>query len=436
MNQAIVTVIICVILLVIMLMLKIPLPFCFAGGLMFMVLAGGVAMKSMMLWGVSQIGSATLLASPMFIVAGAYMSGGGIATKLLDFVDTFIGRIRGGLGVVATCTCAIIGAISGSGFTGVAATGPVMIPRMEEQGYPRGYATALVTVSSVLGLLIPPSGILILYGWVTQTSILACFLSTIGPGLLITFLFCIINLIWARKFDLKLDAPMPIKERISLAGTRGISALPALMMPVIILGGIYGGFFTPTEAAVVAVVYAIPIGFFVYKTLNLKEFYKLTLESVCSIGAIMMMIFFCLMLSQTFVMLQVPQKVIDLMFGITDSRIVMMIIINIFLFIVGMIVNDGTGMILCAPILLPLAQQLGITAVQFGAIMAVNLAMGGVTPPYASILYLGMRVGKVEFHEILKPTLVFLICGYLPVVFITTFWEPLSMALPRMLGLV
>ena len=430
------TVAICVLLLIVLLICGVALPFCFGAALMFMAFTGGVLMKSMLLWDYTQIISTTLLASPLFILAGTYMGGSGIATKLLDFVDSFVGRIRGGLGVVSVISCAIIGAISGSGFTCGAATGPVIIPRMTQQGYPRGYATALVTVSSVLGLLIPPSGIMILYGWQTGTSILACFMATVGPGVLIALLFCVINMIWTRKFDLNLEAPMPVHDRMKLAGKRGVIALPALLMPVIILGGIYGGVFTPTEAAAVAAIYSIPIGLFVYRTMTLKSFYKMTLDSLGSIGAIMAMIVFCLMLSQTFVTLRVPEKIIEVLTGVTDSRVLMLIILNLFLFVVGMIVNDATGMLLCAPILLPLALELGVDAVQFSAIMGVNLAMGGITPPYASILYLGMRVGNCPFNEILKPALVFLIFGYVPVVFLTTFWAPLSTWLPSVMGLM
>jgi C4-dicarboxylate transporter DctM subunit len=423
-----------VILLVVLLIMSVPLPYCFGGALLFMSIFGGVSMKSMMLWGFNQMINPVLLASPLFILAGSLMGGSGIAKRLLDFVDAFVGRIKGGLGVISVVTCALIGAISGSGFTGVAATAPIMVPRMVEQGYPRGYSTALITVSSILGLLIPPSTIMILYGWVTETSILACFLSTIGPGIAITITLSAINMIWARKFDLVLEPPMPASEKFRQIINRSWSALPALLMPIIILGGIYGGVFTPTEAAGVAAFYAIPIGFLVYKTMNKKNFYEMTVESSTSIGAIMTMIVFCLMLSQTFVMLQVPQAIIDVFFGLTQNRVLMLIIINIFLFLVGMIVNDATGMILVAPLLLPLAKELGIHPIHFASIMGVNLAMGGVTPPYASILYLGMRIGKCSFNEILKPTLIFLILGYVPIVFLTTFWPELSLFLPRLFG--
>ena len=425
-----------IILLIVLLMLSIPLPYCFGGALMFMAVFGNVSMKSMMLWAYSQSIGTVLLASPLFILAGTFMGGSGVAKRLLDLCDAFIGRIKGGLGIVSVVVCAIIGAISGSGFTGVAATGPIMIPRMVEQGYPRGFATALVTVSSVLGLLIPPSAIMIIYGWITETSILACFLSTVGPGLLVMLLFCIINMLECRKFDLVLMPPIPMKEKLLMTGSRTLVAIPALLMPVIILGGIYGGVFTPTEAAAVAAIYSIPVGLWIYKAMKLKDIKQMLFDSINSIGSIMVMIIFCLMLSQTLTMLHVPQALIKIMFSITQNKVIILILMNIFLFVVGMIVNDSTGMLLCAPLLLPLVKELGISPVHFAAIMGVNLAMGGVTPPYASILYLGMRIGKCEFSEIFGPTMKLLVFGYIPVVFLTTFWPDLSLFLPRLFGFV
>lgn len=193
---------------------------------------------------------------------------------------------------------------------------------------------------------------------------------------------------------------------------------------------------TPTEAAGVAVVYSIPVGFFIYKGLNKNNFFKIAWNSATAVGAIMIMIFFCLMLSQTFVMMRVPQALVELLFGVTQNKVILLILINILLFFVGMIVNDITGIILVAPLLLPLAQSIGINPIQFAAIMGVNLAMGGVTPPYASILYLGMRIGNVEFMDIIKPAMVLLLLGYVPVVFLTSFWPDLSMFLPTLLGFV
>ena len=426
-----------VILLIVLLMFSVPLPYCFGGALAFMAISGGASMRSMMLWGFGQMISPILLASPLFILAGLIMARSGVAEHLLNFADIFVGRIKGGIGVVAVTTCAVIGAISGSGFTGVAATGPVMIPRMVEQGYPRGYATALVTVSSILGLLIPPSVIMIIYGWVTETSILAAFLSTVGPGVAITILFSIINIVLVRKMpSVTLAQELPKTELRARNIQRTLKALPGLSFLFIILGCIYGCIFTPSEAAAVAALVSLPIGFWIYREMNFKTFLETVNESSLSIGAIMTMILFTLMLSQTYVLLKVPQALVEIIFGITTNKVLLLIIINLFLFFVGMIVNDVTGMILVAPLLLPLVTQLGISPIQFAAIMGVNLAMGGVTPPYASILYLGMRIGKCEFHEILKPTMIFLLLGYLPIVFLTTFWAPLSMYLPTLMGFV
>lgn len=428
--------IISLLILVLMLSFGSPLPFCFGGALMYMCFFTPVSMKGMLMWSLQQVLSPVLLCVPLFIFAGSLMSESGIARHLLDFVDTFIGRIRGGLGVVASVTCAIIGAISGSGFTGVAAIGPILIPRMVEKGYPRGYATALITDSSILGLLIPPSVIMIVYGWVTETSILACFLATVLPGILVMLLFSIINLVWARKFPLVLDQKLSMAEMHRQVTQRGFKALPALVMPVIILGGIYGGIVTPTEAAAVAVFYAIPIGFFVYKGLTAKNYMKVAKESAVSVGAIILMIFFSLMLSQCYTMLRIPQAIVQSVFELTTNTTLLLILVNLVLLFVGMIVNDITGMILVAPLLLPLMVAIGVNPIHFSAIIGVNLAVGGVTPPYASILYLGMRIGNVEFHEILWPAMMFVLLGYLPVVILTSFWPPLSMYLPTLMGFV
>jgi len=421
-------------LLVIMLSFGVPLPFCFGGALMTMVFMGGATMKGTMVWGFSQLANPVLLCIPLFVFAGTLMSESGIAASLLKFVNVFVGRIRGGLGVVATVSCAIIGAISGSGLTGVAATGPILIPEMASKGYPRGYATALVANSSILGLLIPPSVTMIIYGWVTDTSILACFLATMGPGLLITVLFSVVNVIMARKFPLVLDPPKPMKETVQEGVTMTSRAIPALVMPLIILGGIYGGIMTPTEAAAVAVIYSLPVGFLIYKGLTFGTFFKAAKNSATSVGAIMVMIVFSLMLSQIFVMEDVPQAMVEAVFTITQNKFLLLILINFLLFFVGMIVNDITAIILLAPLLLPLMGAIGVSPVQFAAIMGVNTAMGGVTPPYASILYLSMRIGKVEFSDVIKPAMILIIFGYVPVVFLTSLWPKLSLFIPGLFG--
>lgn len=423
-----------VLVLVILLTLGVPLPYCFGAALMVMSLVGGTTMKGNMLWGVGQLGNPILLALPLFVLSGAIMSKSGIAASLLHLVNIFVGHIRGGLGVVAAVSCALIGAISGSGLTGVAAIGPLLIPEMAKRGYPREYATALVANSSILGLLIPPSVTMIIYGWVTDTSILACFLATLGPGLLIMTSFSVVNLIMARRFPLILEErPVGrafLKEALSRTGT----ATPALFMPIIILGGIYGGIMTPTEAAAVAVIYAVPVGFFIYRGLTWDGFLGAGKEAATAVGAIMFMVLFSMMLSQMFVYEGIPQALVSSIFEITQNKVVLLILINLMLFIVGMVVNDVTAIILIAPLLLPLMNALGVSPVQFAAIMGVNTAMGGVTPPYASILYFAARIGDVKVTRVIRPAMILIITGYVPVVFLTSFWPDLSLFFPRLFG--
>jgi tripartite ATP-independent transporter DctM subunit len=416
-----------------LLSLGVPIMLCFGGALCFMSIVGGVTMKGMMMWGLQQILSPTLLCIPLFIYAGSLMSDSGIAKYLLEFVDVFVGRVRGGLGMVATISCALIGAISGSAFTGVAATGNMLIPEMVNRGYPRPFATALVTSSSILGVLIPPSTPMIIFGWVTGTSVLACFLATVIPGLVTVVIFCLINKIYSARFPLIMLPPLSREEKKKEFISRGWKALPAIAMPIIILGGIYTGVMTPTEAAAVAVAYAIPVGFFIYKGLNARVWYKVSIGSAVSVGTIMVMILCSMMLSQTYVMLQIPQMIVEAVFSITESKILILILINLLLLFVGMIVNDATGIILCAPLLQPLAMAIGLDPVQYAAIFGVNLAIGSLTPPYASLLYLGMRIGQVEFTEILPPVMIFLV-GYIPVMLLTTYVPAVSLFLPKLLG--
>lgn len=420
--------------LVILLTVGVPLPFCFGGALMVMSIGGGISMKGNIMWGAGQLMNPILLAIPLFVLAGTIMSQSGIAASLLRFLNAFVGHIRGGLGIVASVSCAIVGAISGSGLTGIAAIGPLLIPEMEKRGYPRAYATALIANSSILGLLIPPSVTMIVYGWVTDTSILACFLATLGPGLLVTFNFAVINMIKARKFPLVLDEKLPLKGMLKEVKTRTTHAIPALLMPIIILGGIYGGIMTPTEAAALAVIYSIPVGFWIYKGLTWKTLLESGKESATAVGSIMFMILFSLILSQMFVVENIPAELVKVVFSITENKVLLLIFLNIMLFLVGMIVNDITAIILIAPLLLPLMTAMGISPIQFAAIIGVNTAMGGVTPPYASILYLGARIGKVKFSEVIGPAMMLILWGYFPVVILTSAWPELSLFLPTFFG--
>ncbi|MEL7606511.1 MAG: TRAP transporter large permease [Sedimentibacter saalensis] len=432
-----------IVILVLLLMIGIPLPFVFGGGLIVMVLFGDINVLGLMIWGFNQMLSPVLLASPFFMLTGTLIAESGIAEKLMDLANVFIGKARSGLGIISILTCGILGAISGSCFTGVAAVGPVLIPEMVKRGYERGFASALVTCASVLGALIPPSIPIIIYGWVTGTSVLGSFLSTVVPGLLVIITFSTINYIYVKKLPAETEdgfmsaqgngatvASLKLNSKLFTI----VKAIPGILIPVIILGGIYGGIFTPTEAAAVAGALALFVGFFIYRQLTPKKTYKIFKSSSISIGAIMVMMMLCLMLSQTFVMLKIPQQLVKIIMGLTSNKFVILILINIFLTFMGMIVNDSTAIILTAPLLLPLIIELGMSPIQFAAIMTINLAAGSLTPPYASVLYFGMKIGDVKFDEIIGPAMKILLIGYVPVLILTTFIEPISMFLPTLLG--
>jgi len=336
-------------------------------------------------------------------------------------------------------TCGILGAISGSAFTGIAALGSIMIPELEKEGYSRGFSTSLVTCSSILGTLIPPSVPVIIFGWTTGISILGCFIATVGPGILTILTFSIINVIYARKYAGQTAQEQKAETEQKNSVNKGkvvLEAIPALAMPVIILGGIYGGFFTATEAAAVCASLAFLLGVLVYRQLHMKNMKSLLKSTASSVGSIFMMIFFSMLLSQCLTQLKIPQMLVEVFLGFTDKKVVVLIMTNIFLLFVGMVVNDTTAIMLTAPLLMPLMMAYGINPIHFGAIMIVNLSAGCLTPPYASVLYFGMRVGNANFGEMMKNTLVFLLIGYVPVMLLTTYVPQVTLFLPRLLGYV
>ncbi|MGN0883287.1 TRAP transporter large permease [Cloacibacillus porcorum] len=412
-----------------------PVPMCFGLALAVMHFIGGVSMQGVILYGLQQIMSPVLLSVPFFIFMGGLMSESGIAKHLLDFVNIFVGRVKGGLGIVSVVTCGIIGAITGSALTGIAAIGPIMIPQMTKEGYPKGYSTALLSCSSEIGLLIPPSIAMITFGYVTDTSILACFLSTVGPGLLVITIFSIINMIYVRDMDLVVGEKISLAKKGELVSKHFIGAFPALMLPVIILGGIYGGIMTPTEAAGVSAMYAMMVGLVIYKGLNKKNLHKCAYEAATSVGSIMLLIMVCMALSQTFVLVDLPQKLADAVLNISDNKnLILLFIILLYVFL-GMLVTDMISIFLVVPLILPLVNAIGVDTVHFAAITGVTLAMTGVTPPYAPLLYLGMKIGDTDLANTMKPTLILLCLGYLPVVLLTTYVPQISLFLPRLFGL-
>ena len=419
------------------LVIGVPVPMCFMSSAAWLLFFGGNAMQgystTMLLpYGFSQMNSIVLLAIALFIIAGGIMEKGRIGEKLIDVVDVFVGRIRGGLGVVATVSCAVFGAITGSGCATLSCIGSIMFPRLNAAGYPRGHSAALMANSAVLGMLIPPSSIMILYAWIGGQSVLASFLSTVVPGIILTSLLSIVNVFLLRNnTDIVIGKPQPVSVTLRQAGVKGKIALPALVMPVLVLGGIYGGIMTPTEAAAVACLYAIPVGFFVYKGLTVKGLLKTLIESAVTTGVIMVMLYAVMMLSKLYILEDLPGKVLVLLQSISTNRWVILFMINIFLIIMGMLMDDISSVMLTTPILLPIILHLGFSPIHYAAIVGVNTGLGNITPPCAPMLYLGGRLNNSPINETLKPTLWMILFAWIPTLAITTYIPQLSMWLPH-----
>ncbi len=421
-------------LLTLLLVIGVPVPFCFAGAVLFLVLFGDFGAASFLVGaGYSKLSSIVVIAIPLYILAGSIMSRGGIAERLVDLADSLVGRVRGGLGVVVILATAVFGAISGMASSAVAAIGTIMIPRMEARGYERGYATALISASAVLALLIPPSASMILFGWVTGTSILASFLAPVVPGLLLCALLAFWNRVLTRRMPLVAPPPVDARQLARELARRGRRAGLGLVMPVLILGFIYGGVTTPTEAAAVAVLYAIPVSIYLYRDIDWNDLADVIWRAGRTTGVLLLMIFFAAMLGRVWTLEDVPQQILESFLAVSENPIVLLLMANLFLMVVGMFMEDVSGILLAAPLLLPVMQQAGVDPVQFAAIIATNLGMGLITPPTAPILYFAGLIGNVPLARMLSPTLVFVFLAYLPVVLLTTFLPELSLTLPRLI---
>ena len=422
------------VILVGLLLLGVPAPFAFMAALVFLVYTYGFEPTAQLPMAFHKLKAFTLLSVPFFIMLGGFMSLGGMADKLVAVAEAIVGRIKGGLGAVTIIACAMVGAIAGTCSAAVASLGGIVVPQMEKQGYSRGYATGMLAVASVLGQLIPPSVPMILYGFVTYMPITACFLAGVGPGVLTVVIYCIVNYFMVRNNpSIKVAPSIPFKAQARQVEISIRKGFLTLLMPVILLGGIYGGIFTTTEAAVVALVYAIIIGMFVYRYLSVRMLGNIFVSQCVTTGVVILMVVFVIILSRVMTMQNIPQGLIAMISGVTQNYYVTLLLVNLFLILLGMIVDDFTGTLLAAPLLFPLMQHIGVHPIHFAAILGTNLGLGNVTPPTAPILYLAARVGNVSVDKMIKPALTFMVFGALPVVLVTTYWPDLSLFLPRLI---
>lgn len=420
------------IILVVTLIVGIPIPFSFASAFIFLTYALGFDGNFQMNAGYGQINSVVLLAIPLFVLAGGIMEKGNIGSALIGFVQCFVGRAKSGLGTVGVVTCAIFGAISGSASATLSCIGSIMEPRMTEAGYPKGYTASLMAAACPLGLLIPPSSAQILYAWSSNQSVLACFLATVVPGIILASLLCVVNYVCTKKMDIKVSEKMTRDEWTANLGRQTKHAVPSLLMPIIILGGIYSGMMTPTESAAVSVIYAIPVAMFVYKGMNLKGFKDALIDTSTTTGVIMVMFFMVMILSKILTMQNVPDMIAQGLLSITTNKYLILLMVNIFMIIIGMIMDDVSGILLCTPILLPIVQAIGIHPIHFAAILGVNIGMGNITPPTAPMLYLSGRICKARIDKMLSPIMIFIIFAWIPTLLLTTYFPAIATTLPKM----
>mgnify|MGYP003180484340 FL=1 len=409
------------------------LPYVFVLAALFLIHSIGYEDSFLMKYGYSVCNSLVLLCVPLFIAVGLVMERSGIGKCLVNFVGIFVGRIKGGLAIVAVVACAAFGSIAGSSLATLSCISSIMLPRFEESGYPKAYVATLLTSACPLGLLIPPSAHMILYSWAGRQPLLACFLATVGPGIMLVIMLSIVSLIIMRNDpNIKVRPKMPARNFIKMAKDDTFAAVPALLMPVIVLGGIYSGTFTPTEAAAVAIIYSVPVGFFIYKQLTMKKLYHTFVETASTTGVIMVMIFCVMMLSRIYIMEDMPGMISDFLRSFSDDKTIILLGVNIVILIMGMIMDDTSCLLLGTPILLPVVQSFGVDPIHFAAIMGVNVAIGLLTPPTAPALYFGIQVTKTPLSAMLKPNMILLVTCWLPTLIAVTYFPDLALWLPRL----
>ena len=371
-----------------------------------------------------------LMAVPFFVLAGELMATGGISRRLLNIADAFLGRKYGGIALVTVVACMFFAAISGSGPATVAAIGGLTIPSMLKQGYDRPYASAITAAAGSIGVIIPPSIPMVMYCVATGASVGALFLAGFLPGILIGVSLCIYSSIYSKKHGyINKEAAEFSWANVGAALKEGIWAL---LVPVIILGGIYGGIFTPTEAAAVAVAYGLLAGLVIYRDLKISDLYRIFGSAALTTATILIILGTATTFGRILTLLRIPTMIANFFSSITDSRIVLLILINILLLIVGCFMETNAAIIILAPIFLPVVQALGVQPVHFGIIMVVNLAIGFVTPPLGVNLFVACNVAGAKLEEIVKGIIPILLVMILDLILIT-YIEPLSMFLPNLL---
>ena len=411
--------------LVVLSFLGLPVFEAVAAGTMLAMLYGGFPLETLAQKTFLGLNSAALLSIPFFILAGNLMAHG-ITQKLINVANVLLGRVRGALGAVTVLASALFGAISGSAVATVAAIGGMTIPAMKKEGYPAPFAVAVSSISSILGPIIPPSITLIVYAGLTDASVQKLFIATLTPAILCTVGFLAYTLWYGKKKDL----PKQPKKTAKEAGHILLDAVWALLLPVIVLGLIFSGATTVTEAAAISCIYAAIIALFVYKTLSFKGLLKVLADSAVSVSAIMILVGMSKAAAYVVTTAQMPQMVSTFITSITSSRFVVLLIINVVFLILGCLMDCNSILVMMVPLLLTLVKAFNIDLLQFGVMAAVNVYIGCVTPPVGVSLLLGCKLGNTSMGKSFKAILPFLAIATV-ILILVTYWPSFTLWLVK-----
>lgn len=369
-----------------------------------------------------------LLAIPLFMVVGELMGAINLSQRLVNFAGSLVGFMRGGLAQITVITMMFFAEISGSAVAGAAALGGVLLPEMKKKGYQEGFSAAIVSVAATMAIILPPSVPMILYGVMAGVSISDLFIAGVFPGLIVATVLMTTNYFFARKYGFEANNTFSFPA----IGKTFKEAFWSLTIPVIILGGIWGGYFTPTEAAAIAAVAALFIGFFIYKELKLKDLPELFLKAGSQTAVVMIIIAASAVVGWFLTSEQIPQGLAAWVMTITNNKYLVLFILNIFFLIVGMFLHSNAAIIMLIPILMPLITQLGIDPIHFGLIVTINLGIGQQTPPVASVLLTTCAVGNVPLIKTF-PYLKWYIAVMLGVLALVTYIPVISTYLPSIM---
>lgn len=366
---------------------------------------------------ITGVDSFPLMAIPFFILAGSLMSTGGVARRIVNFANVCLGMVTGGLGFVTTAACMFFAAISGSAVATTSAIGATMIPEMEKHGYDRGFSASLTAAAGSIGVIIPPSIPFVIYGVCVNVSIGELFIAGLIPGILMGIALMIACYIMSKRHGYTGTGHVPTGREVWASFK---DAFWALLTPVIILGGIYTGIFTPTEASVIACVYAIIVSSLIYREFRLRDLYKALRDAMEVNGLTTFMVGFSMAFAAYLTLEQVPGQIAIALMELSDSKIVLLLLINVFLLIVGCLVDNIPATIILSPILLPVVVDLGMSPVTFGVMLTMNLAIGFCTPPYGIDLFVASAISGVPMEKMMR-TMWWFILALICVLMVTTF---------------